>query len=245
MATLEDLLEENDIDYIHDDITFVIDSDLRIITIPEKGVVAGVVGDKNVNRINFQMVRYYNGFDMSKFLTRVNYVNANGDPNYYNVNDVTVEDDYILFTWLIDRDAVAYVGDLVFAVRMLKVDETGTITNDFNTRNDASLYVFDGLQVEDAVSEDEKKDILEHLKFDMRVYARKMLQEIDDSEAKAKQSISEYVEENKANLKGDPGNVYFASFKVVKGRLKMYANPEVDKIRFIRYGSRLSYRVNL
>lgn len=245
MATLEELLEESDVDYIHDDITFLIDSDLRIISIPEEGVVAGVIGDKNINRINFQMARYYNGFDMSQFITRINYVNANGDPNYYNVNDVTIEDDYVLFTWLIDSDAVAYVGDLMFAVRMLKVDENGIVTNDFNTRNDASLQVLNGLQIENAVSENEKKDILEHLKFDMRVYTRKMLQEITDSEIKAKKSISEYVEENKTNLKGDPGNVYFASFKVIKGRLKMYANPDVDKMRFIRHGSRLSYRVNV
>ncbi len=245
MATLEELLKENDTDYIHDDISFFIDSDLRIVTIPEEGVVAGVVGDKNINRINFQMVRYYNGFDMSTFITRVNYVNANGNPNYYNVDDVTVEDDYVLFTWLIERDAVAYIGDLKFAVRMFKADENGTITNDFNTRNDSSLQVFEGLQVDNAVTEEEQKDILEHLKFDMKVYTRKMLLEIDKSETEAKEAIREYVEENKRNLKGETGNVFFASFKVVNGRLKMYADPNADKIKFMRKRSRLSYKINV
>ena len=45
-------------DYFEDPIQFIIDSDRRIISVPEIGAVAGVIGDKNVNRINFQMHRY-------------------------------------------------------------------------------------------------------------------------------------------------------------------------------------------
>lgn len=40
------------------------------------------------------------------------------------------------------------------------------------------------------------------------------------------------------------GNVNFAAFKVVNGRLKMYSKPEVDKVLFKRVGSRLKYRLN-
>lgn len=56
MATLDEVISQmSEEDYFGDPIQFVIDNDLRIISIPRKGVVAGVVGDKNVNRINFQM----------------------------------------------------------------------------------------------------------------------------------------------------------------------------------------------
>ena len=37
---------------------FVIDEDLRIIAIPERGVVLGVEGDKDANRIRFRTVSY-------------------------------------------------------------------------------------------------------------------------------------------------------------------------------------------
>ena len=75
MATLDEVISQmSEEDYFSDPIQFVIDSDLRIVSIPGRGVVAGVVGDKNINRINFQMNRYYNGFDMSKFTTRINSV---------------------------------------------------------------------------------------------------------------------------------------------------------------------------
>ena len=77
MATLDEVIAQtSEEDYLHDPIQFIIDSDLRIVSIPGRGVVAGVVGDKNINCINFQMNRYYNGFDMSKFTTRINYINS-------------------------------------------------------------------------------------------------------------------------------------------------------------------------
>lgn len=109
MATLDEVIAQiSEEDYLHDPIQFIIDSDLRIVSIPGRGVVAGVVGDKNINRINFQMNRYYNGFDMSKFTTRINYINSKKILNYYSVTDMTIEDDLIYFTWLVESDAQCY-----------------------------------------------------------------------------------------------------------------------------------------
>ena len=59
----------------------------------------------------------------------------------------------------------------------------------------------------------------------------------------AKKEIDQYVSGKETELKGDAGNVYFAAFKVVDGRLKMYSDPEIDKVRFVRIGSRLAYRL--
>lgn len=60
-----------------------------------------------------------------------------------------------------------------------------------------------------------------------------------------KEEIDRYVKAKEACLKGDTGNVYFAAFKVVSGRLKMYSDPNVDKVRFRRKGSRLTYRLKI
>lgn len=59
----------------------------------------------------------------------------------------------------------------------------------------------------------------------------------------AKEDIDKYVKSKEQELKGDTGNVYFASFRVVGGRLKMYSDPAATKIAFRRVGSRLRYRV--
>ena len=78
-AAMADVSEE---DTAYD---FVIDEDLRVIAVPERGVVLGVEGDKDANRIRFRMNKTWRGYDMSKFDLRINYQNANGDKNYYTV----------------------------------------------------------------------------------------------------------------------------------------------------------------
>lgn len=61
----------------------------------------------------------------------------------------------------------------------------------------------------------------------------------------AKEHIDDYVKEKEESLKGETGNVYFASFRVVDGKLKMYSDPTIDKVRFRREGSRLKYKIEI
>ena len=90
MATVDELLaaETTESD---DELSFLIDEHLRIITVPERGVVLGVEGDKDVNRVRFRMNRYYHGSDLSSFQIRINYQNADGEVNYFTVSDKTVD----------------------------------------------------------------------------------------------------------------------------------------------------------
>lgn len=60
---------------------------------------------------------------------------------------------------------------------------------------------------------------------------------------KGKKDIDKYVQQKESELKGETGNVFFAAFKVVGGRLKMYSDPAVDKVCFRRKSSRLKYRL--
>lgn len=71
------------------------------------------------------------------------------------------------------------------------------------------------------------------------------VEEVSGRTSKAKEEIDNYVRQKETELKGDTGNVNFAAFKVVKGRLKMYSDPTVDKVCFRRVGSRLKYRLKL
>lgn len=73
--------------------------------------------------------------------------------------------------------------------------------------------------------------------------AKNALEGLPEAVEEGKQEIDAYVEAKREELKGDTGNVYFAAFKVVDGHLIMYSNPEFDKVRFIRVGSRLMYRL--
>lgn len=70
-------------------------------------------------------------------------------------------------------------------------------------------------------------------------------QEIPGRVEEGKREIDRYVKEKETQLKGEVGNVYFAAFKIVKGRLVMTSDPSVDKVCFHREGSRLKYRIAL
>ena len=73
--------------------------------------------------------------------------------------------------------------------------------------------------------------------------ARKAAESIPGRVEEGKKSIDNYVRQKETELKGDTGNVYFPSFRVVAGRLMMYSDPKVDRIRFYRKGSRLMYQL--
>lgn len=212
MATLDEVISQmSEEDYYNDPIQFVIDSDLRVISIPGKGVVAGVVGDKNINRINFQMSRYYNGFDMSKFTTRVNYINARGNFNYYSVTDLTIEDDLIYFTWLVDSDVVEYAGIVMFAVNMFITDSNGKIIQSFNTSNKGLLNVLEGIQVNEYVTPEEQEDILTRLEADLTKYISSGINQIQDEVSKVKKSLpADYAKmtEDVTSLKEDLGQLF-------------------------------------
>ena len=75
--------------------------------------------------------------------------------------------------------------------------------------------------------------------------AKNAAKEVPGRVKEGKRQIDDYVKEKETQLKGETGNVYFAGFAVVKGRLKMYSDPTVDKVRFRREGSRLKYRLAL
>ena len=155
---------------------FVIDEDLRVIAVPERGVVLGVEGDKDVNRVRFCINRYYRGTDLSDFNIRINYQPAEGEVNYFPVTEKTVTDDVIYFIWLVGADTVAAKGTVYFVARFFTAEEDGTITQEFNTTL-GNARTLEGLAV-DAQAEDKPvKDLLAQLEYDLKTYTAPFVQQ--------------------------------------------------------------------
>lgn len=93
-----------------------------------------------------------------------------------------------------------------------------------------------------------RKDHPERTQDNAKYYAEqaaKSSEEVSGKTEQAKKDIDTYVRQKEIDLKGDTGNVFFAAFKVIRGRLKMYSDPDVDKVCFHRTGSRLKYRLKI
>lgn len=198
-------------DSYYDDLQFIVDEDLRTIAIPQRGKVAGVRSDKDVNRVAISINRYYDGIDLSEFSVKINYVNANGQPNYFRVTDRKIDTDSLVLIWLLSSDVTAYKGNVVFAIQFYKAEE-GVITQEFNTTI-ATMVVLDGLQVEDYIAPPDKVLLIEQLKREtealLEPYVEEKIEEIE--QAGAQLFVHQDTEENwnaKYYLIGEPNHIY-------------------------------------
>ena len=92
----------------------VIDAQSRTITVPEQYKLFGVENDKRVERVYFQCPKIVgDNQDLSQdYILFINYVNANGEPDAYKINDMQVEGDNITFSWLLEEKVTLYQGDI-------------------------------------------------------------------------------------------------------------------------------------
>lgn len=169
-AAIADVSEE---DTAYD---FVIDEDLRVISVPERGVVLGVEGDKDVNRVRFRMNRNYRGTDLSGFNIRINYRSAEDEINYFPVTEKTVTDDAIYFVWLVGADTVAAKGTVYFVARFFTAEEDGTIAQEFNTTL-GNARTLEGLVVDAQADDKPVKDLLAQLEYDLKTYTAPFVQQ--------------------------------------------------------------------
>lgn len=122
--------------------------DFRTITIPSSKNLLGVVNDNRVNVLYFRCPRYYGPIDLSTFEFRINYKNANGEPDIYTVFNKSFDEENIEFTWVVSRHAFKYVGDVSFVV-CARLVENGAAVREYNTTVQ-SLPVIVGLEVDTA-----------------------------------------------------------------------------------------------
>lgn len=156
MATADELLSTIDTDK-----TLIIDKDLRTITIPSSVKNLGVESDDDVLRLRFKMPRMYGDVDLSDFSIYINYMNAKNTGDVYVVDDKTIADDTITFSWLVGRVALTYKGNVRFIVCMKKHDNDSNIIQEYNTTI-ASLPVLEGLETGETIVQ-QYPDIIEML----------------------------------------------------------------------------------
>lgn len=191
----EVLAKMDALDASEEEIQYIIDENLRVISIPPLGVVLGVEGDKDVNSAKFKMVRYYKGIDLSKFDIRINFVNANGDLSYYTVKNPTVTDDTLTFEWLVGYLATKYKGTVRFVVRMITTNSsTGEVQQAFDTTVGEARSL-EGLLV-DTPTDEKVYDIVAQLKADLTDHVNNLIEGIpaDYSE------LTKKVEDNTAGI---------------------------------------------
>lgn len=145
--------------------TITVDPELRELILPSEKLVLGINGDVEVNAVQFQLPLVYRDVDLKKLTPRINYVNPNGDVNYY---ESTMESDEsnCYFIWPITPDITAYTGHVRFSLTLYQTEE-GTILHKFNTRS-ATGRVYTGFEVEKQVTPEQQQTLLSKLETQIK-----------------------------------------------------------------------------
>jgi hypothetical protein len=99
--------------------------DRTIITSNNENVL--VCGDNDSQLISFQIDRYKDGVDVSEKLITIKYVNSLGEGFRANAVNLDIQDDYIVFSWLVSKYATVGSGNIYFAIEII-----GDLTKDVN-----------------------------------------------------------------------------------------------------------------
>lgn len=155
---LDNIIVPDDISVQSNEERIVIDPITRVINIPEDYII-GVESDEKSDRMYFQCPKIVgDNVDLSKLKLYVNFENANKERDNYFVDDVTVNEGNILFSWLFSRKVTKYKGDVKFIVCAKKSEDN--LTLEWNTTVAKGLSL-EGIEVE--LSDEEQSIATDYL----------------------------------------------------------------------------------
>ena len=157
MSTVDEVLATAEVV----DAVCVIDGETRIISVPNEYKELGVESDEKVTRVKFQCPKIVgDNIDLTEYNLYINYRNAGNKLNSYLVEDATVTDDIINFSWLLSRHVTESPGTISYIVCAKKSDDTGVI-NEWNTKV-ATGTVGVGLEATQEI-EEQNIDVIEQI----------------------------------------------------------------------------------
>ena len=157
MSTVDEVLATAEVV----DAVCVIDGETRIISVPTEYKELGVESDEKVTRVKFQCPKIVeDNIDLTEYNLYINYRNADNKLNSYLVEDATVTNDVINFSWLLSRHVTESPGTISYIVCAKKSDYTGVI-NEWNTKV-ATGTVGVGLEATEEI-EEQNIDIIEQI----------------------------------------------------------------------------------
>lgn len=177
--------------------TITADPELRELILPSEKLVLGINGDVEVNAVQFQLPLTYRELELKKLTPRINYVNPNGDVNYY---ESTMESDEsnCYFIWPITPDITAYTGHVRFSLTLYQT-EGDNILHKINTRS-ATGRVYTGFEAETQVTPEQQQTLLSKLetqiKADLTEHTEKLKGELTE---KGKEILDGFGESGSAS----------------------------------------------
>lgn len=106
----------------------------RKIVVPPSHKVIGTVGSHNSEQTTFQCPRTIDGHDVASCSDHfICWINANGVYGRYDIENISVDDEYMYLTWVIDSGVTASAGNVSFAVHFEDKDADNKLLYSWGT----------------------------------------------------------------------------------------------------------------
>lgn len=141
----------------------------RIAIVPAELKTIAVTGDKDIETVTFDCVRYWDGNDLSTFAIYLNYVLPDMSSGTYIPEEIVTSDgdEFYHFDWKIKNNITQKSGKISFAITAIKTrkEQNGAIFVDKQwssiPNSDCSIAL--GLNISNVPSEEESEDILSQM----------------------------------------------------------------------------------
>lgn len=116
----------------------------RVITVPNALKNIAVKGDKDIETVTFDCVRYWDGHDLSTFAIYINYILPNGDEGTYIPESITRSEDVFSFDWEIGSEITYFQGKLTFWIVAKLTDDSGVLIKQWSSFQNSDCTIAQG-----------------------------------------------------------------------------------------------------
>lgn len=126
--------------YTDDNISEI--DNLKNISVDETQI--NITQENNSQYIPFRVSRYWDGIDLLPMTIKIHYENSKGDSGIVDAVNVSYNDNFIKFGWLVDENATAVSGAVKFEITAIGKNEKGQ-NYKWRTKPNGQLNVLEGL----------------------------------------------------------------------------------------------------
>ena len=162
-------LSDDSSTYSADEEPHIVINESRQAIVPNELKTIAVTGDKDIETVTFDCVRYWDGNDLSTFAIYLNYVLPDNTPGTYIPKAITTSDgeDVYHFDWKIKNNITTKSGKISFAITAVKTkqNENGetVVDKQWSSLPNGDCSIALGLGISNVPTEEESSDVVAQL----------------------------------------------------------------------------------
>lgn len=220
----------------------VVGNDRRIVVPPELKLIA-VTGDKDVETVTIDCVRYWDEHDLSTFAIYINYTLPDGTKGSYIPFELNVEEDKFSFEWTIGKEMTLVSGALEFLILARMVDDNGNEQYQWSSLPNSECSIAEGKDFLYTPETSEQQDQISQIIIASQqaiLQANEAVQKAEDAAERAEAAMGKDVENRLLRLEDAVADLQYV--EIVVGTFS--ASPSTAEMGSTVSSVALSWAVN-